>query len=484
MSNLYNYSASGTYRHDAATGAELMQGPPIVGRSVLKPALASVANIFMSGLPATLSNYVPSLGEAARIWDTNMVSLKGNDLSVNGVGGKINVLPTGTTQFINYEDATPERRRVYTTATTKTYGSNKVTFSVSSTDIYLFRKETIIKNWTNSETKHGFVIDVDYTALTVQIQALAGESALTAVTDFFVSDSSLDEIERIGTSIDVFNPSSYPSDLIHRPFRDLGSSNIKVYNTQYMEDTWEVTKFHDANYRAFSGDKPRATRTAEDAVFQHFSQLESQLLWGKAFNMNNNSRMGCNGIYNSISTNVTTVTGGGLSLDDIDTVLVDQLGGTQSSTDLIGLCSFKTLMIVEQLFANLAKSYHCTLEKVWSGMYMAPINVISYRNRRIFLFPVSNMSQPTFSTRAFGDPATVAAYGTKLILVDPAAVMTVTACPENNQPDLFNVEKNIEAPEETKFLSRNRISSYIGFALKHEKTSAVINGIRTADLQG
>lgn len=484
--SLYNYSANGTFRHDASAGAELSNAPPIIQKSKYRPALSSVAHLFLGGLPGIVGNFVQDMASAEKTWQLNMVKLQGTSLAVPGVGGKIAVLPKGATMVTAFEEAVPERRRIYTTATTKTVvNTNYLTFEVSSTDIYLFIKDVIVKNWSNSETKHAIVTDVNYSTNVVTVGALTGETAFTAVTDFFVSTTSLDEIEVIGSSVDRLNPSVYPSQVTHRPFTTLvGASNIKTYNAQLFQNFWEDRNWNDADYRAYPGDRPRAERTKEEAFHAHFNQIDSALLWGKKHDLTASSnRSGFNGLYNSITTNVSTVSGGALSLNDIDTVLVDQLGGTVSSPELYGLCSFKTMMIVESLFANLAKSYQCTMEKVWSGVYQMPINKISYRNRVIYLIPIQSMSMQE-GTRTFLNPATASAYSTKLFLVDPAAVTTFLGNGSETGTLFFNVDKNIESPEESRFLHRHRIITELGFALLHEKTSAVINGIKSADLAG
>lgn len=489
MPNLFNDSASLTYRYDAVSGAELMVPPPIVGKSRLRPSLAMASSLLMSGrLPTELDKYMPSFSEAAKHWGLNMNFMKGIDLSTEGVGGKINVLPNGATQFINYEEATPERRRVFPVSTTKTISSNTITFSVSANDIYTFRKETLLLNWTKSADNYAIVTDVNYTTNAVSIIAAAGTTAFSAVTDFFVSTTSTtDEIERVGTAIDLFSPSSYITDLGLRPFRSVGASGIKVYNTQLFEQPFGYEVFHDGPYKSEAGDRPRRRKVKEDAIFELMEQIESALFWGKEILPTANSnRSAFNGLYRSIVTNTSTVNGGALSFDDIDNVLIDQLGGTHSSNVLYGFCSFKTLTIVEQLFNALSRvpGSGCKCYTEWSGVYQAPINIVSYRTKVIYLIPVANLSIPTYNDRKFGNPTTVNAYGTKLFFIDPAAVMPVIGTHAERGPLFFDIEENIQNPEQSFYGKKGMVRSYLGFALKHQVTSAIINGITSVDLQG
>lgn len=457
-------------------------------RSIYRPSLYDFADLFLSGIPqAQLGEFANPIQEQMARWGLSFNFLRGSSIqSEDGGAGMINVLPLGSMQYHVYEDAVPEVAKFITTATTKTYSSNAITFELSATDAAFVKVDDIIVNWSNSESKRARVTVVSGQSITV-VAFGNSAAAFTGVTDFFTGTTDLEFIHIIGSSRDPRNPSTFYNSLAYKEFND--TTTQKTYNIQTLEDYWEERHIMDGNLRTYAGNRPMSSKNKREAFLQHKKKLSGACLFGKAQDVTASSdRSAFNGLIPSIVTNVTTCANGYLSLSDLDEMLVDKLGVRMSSREWYGLCSWQVLQVLESLFTALAKAGRADIIDYQGGVYGLTIKKVIYKGLTIHLVPISDFTYANENTQTLITPSTstAAALSTKLVLVDPQAMTFVTAIlnAKHNQVEFFRQIKGVENNDERDHLERNVIRTAFGFALMHEKTSGIINNIVAADISG
>ena len=75
-------------------------------------------------------------------------------------------------------------------------------------------------------------------------------------------------------------------------------------------------------------------------------------------------------------------------------------------------------------------------------------------------------------------------YADKIFIIDPAAIFTVIGQHQERGQLLFDIEENVQNPEDTFYFQRNVIRSWLSFVLSHEKTSGIIKNVERADIVG
>jgi len=489
FSNNGLYTQSGNLAFGASStqmDAFLLRG----SRSIYRPSLPLIIEVLMSGVsPVELGKkgYTTSMAESMKQWNLNMTQLHGNSIMADGSPGMINVLPAGNFNFTVYEDAVPEVTKFNTVSATDTGAlATKIVFSAA--DAAYFSVDDLIVNWSKSATNVGRVTAVSYTDANpfISVTAYGGTAAMS--TSIFMAaagdGAAVERVEIIGSAVDLRN-GTRPSARTPQDFRAV--AGVSTYNLQSFEDIWDVPNTFDAPQRAFgSKANPVADRNKLEAMYKHLNKLSRHLLWGSAQNLTGtgNDRQGFAGINRSISSNVTSLADGLLSLSDIDEMLVSKLGGTYSSNILYGFCSIPTLQIVETLFNTLGSNSCGNFVKYPSGYYGMEIGVIRYRGREIHLIPVADFMN--MGDRTFVDQNTTAGANLagNLFLVDPESIFTVVGTHAKRGTILFDVEENVQDNQESFYQSRNMLRTWMSFALRHEKTSGIIKNIRRADLLG
>lgn len=500
------YTGSGqlSFRTDAnaATGAYL---PDVLDgkRSFLKRSLPTILDYLMPGaaLPELISaGYLQSLETTLGTWNMMFKELPGTNVDAPGSPGMISVLPKDRIQYTMYEDEVPEFTRITTGATSNFVTGGVLNVYLSATTqqgylpVQLLQYGDLLTNWSLAANSTGLrvarVVGIDTANSSIVVASYDG-TTFSAETDFTTGFGVVtDQLEIIGNASDIEFQSALntPSSMKKKPFRRVEStSNIKTYYTQKFEDLVEVPTVIDGPQRPFGGlMNPQATRNKLEAMMAHREKISRSLLWGRA-NANITSTATnptFNGLNSSITTNITTLGDGALSIADIDEMLVDKLGGTHSSNVLYGFCSIKTLQMIESLFNSLASRSAGTFVKYNEGRYSMEMNVLRYRGFEVFLFPIADMMNS--GARTFIDQTTSVGrvQAGSIFFVDPAAYHIVTGQHHERGVVLFNYEKNVELPEEKWYLQRHVLRSQLGFCLRHEKTSGVIKGVQYADLLG
>lgn len=456
----------------------------IKGRSALyKPAFFDFADLMLTGIPASFGEFANDMSSIIKRWSINMVRLQGTDISAPDAQGMIKVLPNGHSQYHLYEDSIPETTRVTTVATTKTIASPPtIVFSLSAAEAKKVQENDLIINWSNSETKVARVTSVNGTLISIVAWG-NGASAFSAVTDFFVSTTSLDFIQIISSVFDPRNPSTFPASRIYEEFAD--TSVMKTYNTQLIEDHWMKVKVADTGLRAYGGMSPKTAKNRRTCFLRHKKKLSGACLWGQVQDVTASSNQSSfKGLNASIVTNVTTLSDGALSLSDLDNILVDQIGARMGSNELYALGSFQTTQIVESLFNSLVATNQADVIQYESGFYSITLTKVRYKGMTIHLIPLADFTYDNENAQSF--PILGASNGTawaqKLFIVDPAAINIVLGSVNDGSPLFFTEELGVQDNDETFYFEKNVLRSNVSFALLHEKTSAKIEGIRTADL--
>ncbi len=456
------------------------------GSTNLKRAFASFANIIMMGrIPkmAELDKLGLTPEAAANYWALNSALMPAG-ISINEPGTpsqNILVLDKGVVNYTVYEDATPEARRFATTATTKTFSGGTISFTVGSGIGQRFNVDDQVINWSNSEALRGHVTAVNGDVISIVAHG-DGASAFSAVTSFFVSTTSLDTIERMVGATDYLTPTVGTASLNYISDR---TPTTVVYNTSLTRDLWIEPQMGvmRGEYRFRPGQEGISGLSKEEAYINHMEKLSSGFLWSKKQSVTNSSNASSfNGLDASITTNRLATTNGNLSLSDIDTVLIDMLGGTFSSQKLLGICSFHTLQIVENLLAALGASNQVQIINPTSGEYALQVSIIKYRNHEIHLFPVSDMQGTVANPRAFADQTGAGVgYADKLFLINPESPKVLLTQDGEGTPMLFSEKKDLQENQETPFLKKHGLFTSASFALFNEATCAVITGIQSAD---
>lgn len=489
--NLYNQSAAKTFRSDTSSQLDpfILRG----SRSVYRPSLPLMIEYLLMGkspLELSSNEYITTLQEAMQQWAYNMTPLTGTNIMAAGSPGMINVLPAGNFNFTVYEDEVFEPTKFSLAAVTDT-AENKVKLTLSSTlvngvtPIVNFHIDDLIVNFSKSASVVTRVETISTTENYVVVVPYGATStiATTLITTASADGNITDTIEIVGTACDLRN-GTRPSAITTPDFRAV--TGISTYNVQLFQDVWEVSNTFDGQQRAFGGTvRPQLQRNKLDCMYRHLNRLSRAIIWGQAQDVTaTGDRQGWNGLYNSISTNVNTLSDGFLSLSDIDEMLVDKLGGTYSSNVLYGFCSIPTMQIIESLFNSLASNSIGSFVRYSSGMYGLEVGVIRYRGREIHLMPVADFMN--FSDRTFPDQTGTAAarYAGNLFLIDPEAVYFTVGSHQEKGAVFFNVDENIQNPEETFYLQRHAIRTLFGMCLRHQKTSGLIKNIQRADLVG
>lgn len=490
--NLYSQSASFTYDVLASAGVD----DKGIIRNLLaryKSSLPSILDVLMSGMtPTEMVNkgYCVAPQVANAIWRTNVQPLGGTSISSKSLPGVYNV-PVGCWDVTMYEDEAPETQIFFTSGTSATYGSNTITVYLSATsvnDIYPikhFQKDQILLNFSKSMSVYARVTNVTESTHAIQVVAHA-VAAFTQVSDFITVNTT----ERIGI-VDIatdFLQGRAASGFYAPGFRR--SAQIKRYVLSGKETPIEYRVIGDSERRDYEGATPQQMQIREMAMMSHVNTLAAALLWAKASTINTTSadRQSFNGLYNSISTNTAACAGGILSLTTLENMLLDTLGGTYSSSELYGFCSLRTLTLIRQLFTSLAGGSgvkFVDFKNGETGLYTARVE---FCNKVLHLMPVREFQN--IETRKNYDVFD-ATHGTaysriagNLFIVDPAAVFMFVGSHPKAGLQLCTVDRNLANREDEFRLQRDMIRSWIGFGLRHEKTSGLITNIQTIDAIG
>ncbi len=484
--NLYEQSDSLAFSAQS-TGLDpyLMRGK----RSLLRPSLPYIAEILMMGRsPLDLKpDYMVGESELMAMWDLNVKRLQGTDIDAQGSPGMINVLPANNFNYTMYEDEVPEMVRILKGTTAATYSANVITIYINTTSVNgirpihnLFVDDLLFNASDNGPSVLARITSVDTANDKITVEHFSGGSTFTALTDFVTADTAADQLHLAGSAHD-FRNGVLPSAVRARDFRN--ASTVKTYQLQKFQDVWENSIVFDGKRRPFGDrDRPAAYENKQLCAYGHLRKISSSLLWSQATEVTAASdRQSFAGINSSISSNSLALADGFLSLADIDQILIDYLGGTHSSNLLYAFCSIPTLRIIESLFNSLGAGGEALYKKYATGMYSMEISVIKYRGREVHFIPVADFMDG--SDRSFPDQATaVNSTSANIFFVDPQAVNLVVGSHDKYGDILFHEQNNVEDPEEKFDLERHALRTFLGFSLRHEKTSAKITNVQRADL--
>jgi hypothetical protein len=485
LPNLPNfYSQSNNLGYGLGSGAGAKLDPQFRrGRSVRKPSLSLIANILMMGrIPtsAELAEFNTPFEAAASFWQYNVAKLTGRSiLGPNTPSQNILVLPNGAFEYTVFEDAIPSVRRFACVATTKTVSGAVITFYVSAANSARFNVDDQLVNWSNSETLRARVTSVDTATGAVTIVAHGG-TAFSAVTDFFVSTTSLDVVEVMAGAKSPTNPTVLGADQNYVTDRDV---TARVYTTSLVEDLWVEPKLGvgRGEHRAFPNTVATEYISKQEALLQHLSKISSAALWSKQVRQSASSNGSTfNGIDASITTNRTVLTDGALGIKDIDEMLIDKLGGTHASEVLYGFCSFETMTIIENLFMSLGAQIGAQVIRPQAGEYAMPLNIIRYRGREIHIMPVADFND---GPRTFANQSAAGkGFANKLYLINPESPKFLFGTDQNGQSLFFKENRDLATPAEAVYAQKHGIMSQFGLALYDEDTNGVISGIEVADI--
>lgn len=489
VSSLFDRSASLTFRKDNVAGFSGLENASYrKGRAILKPALRSYLSIMLDGrTPAEIAEYEPTPQEMFARWELNMQMLASTNINSKGTVSEkpIFVLPKDAFNYTVAEDEVPEVRRINTTATTKTISAPTISFTVAAGDITLFNEGYILINWSNSQSKYARVTGVNTGTNVVQIVAHGdGATAFSAVTDFFVSTTSLDKLEIVGHSANLTNPAtnSLSGNQLVRPYRN--TTRTVTYELQHFQKTWVEPKFFDGQTAMDYSQFGIEARNRKDAFYELVSHMSSACLWG--VNQVNSASIGNTsfaGLNRAITTNRTNLgaTTGLLSLNTLDEMFIDKLGGTHGNNLYYGFCSMSVFQNIENIYNSLGTLSGVKFVDYSKGNYSMQVAVIRYRGFEVHLMPISDFMDN--GTRTFPNPLNAGnGYADKLFIIDPSAVKFAIGQQKEVGPVLFHVEKNVELPSETFRFAKHAIHSTLSHILLNQQTSGVIEGITGADL--
>ena len=491
--NLYAQSASFTF--DVMSGSG-MQDPSILKHALARyrPSLPSILDVLMSGYTPTqltLGNYYVTPAIANMVWQSKIQHLSGTDISENIPAGSYE-LPDGSVFVTMFEDETPETQFFLTSTTAASFSGGTITISISATNvngfapIKRFQLDQVLLNFSLSTSVYARVTTISETNNTIGVVAYAG-SAFTQAADFVTSGTS----ERLGivdTASD-FLRSLKPSEMYAPGFK--GGATPKRYYLSMKQTPIEYLQYGDVSRVDYAGDRPKEAAIRDMAFLQHYNSLAQSFIWGVQSTISTTTadRQSYAGLYNSISTNSSTLSNGVLSLSTLETMIGDTLSGTYSSSDLYGFCSTKTLQLIRKLFQSLAGGGGTSIIDYKNGQTGLSVSQITVADKTVHLMPVREFSdvgsRAAFSIASGETHLTANAnISSNLLIVDPAAVFTFVGRHPKQGRQLFSVEKNVAAPEEKYTLERDMIRSHIGFGLRHEKTSGKILNIRDIDQHG
>jgi len=459
--------------------------------SMYRPNLPLFAELMLLGrTPKEIqaAGYISSREEAISQWGINFVDLPGTSIWEKRGPGHIYTLPKGSFNFTTYEDEMPESNKFVKGTANATISGAIITLTLSSTEVqgmepirYFNVDDIIVNNTFEDLSVQGRITEVDVAAHTITFVNHGG-SAFTAVTDFVTAADAADNLEIVGSAADLRN-GTRASAKTSRPYRT--SAVAKNYNIQVFQDMWEENNAFDGPLRHMgSQDRPIAYRSKMECITSHLNKISRSMLTGIATDVTSTSdRQTFGGLNSTITTNVTTLTQGRLSLTDIDEVLMGQIGPTFSSRRLHGYCSLPTMSIIETLFNSLGSDTLGSFQRISTGFYGMPIGVIRYRNFEIHLMPCADFTNQ--GARTFPDPTAVgSAFANSLYLVDPEAIYMTAGNHQEQGEMFFHINENLANKEDKLYFERHTINTWLGFALTHEKTSAVIHNIKYANLNG